>query len=81
MHHSRIVFIEVKTRTNSDFDPLDAIDTKKIRNLTQAAEAYVRSRNIPHEVQFDIIIVSGTPHSDHTVTHYPDAFMAPLTTH
>lgn len=78
MHDSRIVFVEVKTRTNPDFDPLDALDHKKIRNLAQAADAYVCSRRIPHEVQFDIIVVVGTPHEGHQIEHYPDAFMAPL---
>ncbi len=80
MHGSRIVFVEVKTRTNPDFDPLEAMDARKIRNLSYAADAYVRSRRIPHEVQFDIIVIAGVPHGEYRVEHYPDAFLAPLST-
>ena len=79
MYNSRIVFVEVKTRTNPDSDPLEAIDRKKILFLSRAAENYVRAHNIPHEVQFDVIVITGTPESQYELTHYPDAFMAPLT--
>lgn len=75
----RIVFVEVKTRLNDDFDPLEAIDRKKILHLSRAADAYVRAYNIPHEVQFDVIVVTGAPDTEPHITHYPDAFMPPLT--
>lgn len=75
---NRIIFVEVKTRTNPNHDPLNAIDNKKIARMARAANAFVIAYNIPHEVQFDIITISGTP-NNHTIEHIPDAFTAPLT--
>ena len=46
--------------------------------MTRAANAYVIAHNIPHEVQFDIITIIGTP-DDYILEHIPDAFSAPLT--
>ncbi|MDE5837545.1 MAG: YraN family protein [Paramuribaculum sp.] len=77
-HHDRIVFVEVKTRTDDEYDPLDAIDSKKIAHLCRAAESYVTAYNIPQAVQFDVIVVIGEPGKEAAVTHYPDAFMPPL---
>ena len=76
---NRIVFVEVKTRTNLNSDPIEAIDNKKILRMVRAANAYVTTFDIPHEVQFDIITIVGTP-DNYTLEHIPDAFMAPLTT-
>lgn len=77
-HHDRIVFVEVKTRTDDEFDPLDAVDSKKIAHLCRGAEAYVRAFNIPHPVQFDVIVVIGEPGKEARISHYPDAFLPPL---
>ena len=77
MKGSRIVFVEVKTRSNPNSDPLDAIDNKKILRLVRAANAYVIAYDIPHEVQFDIISICGSP-DNYTLEHIPDAFTAPL---
>lgn len=79
MKGNRIVFVEVKTRTNLNSDPIEAIDNKKILHMVRAANAYVTTFDIPHEVQFDIITIVGTP-DNYTLEHIPDAFMAPLTT-
>ncbi|MCH5318722.1 MAG: YraN family protein [Paramuribaculum sp.] len=78
MHNSRIVFVEVKTRTGNADDALDSIDRKKITLLSRAAEAYVQAHNIPHDVQFDVIVITGNPDGEYELTHYPDAFMAPM---
>ena len=79
MKGNRIVFVEVKTRTNLNSDPIEAIDNKKILHMVRAANTYVTTFDIPHEVQFDIITIVGTP-DNYTLEHIPDAFMAPLTT-
>lgn len=79
MKDNRIIFVEVKTRTNPNSDPLDAIDNKKIARMVRAANAYVIAYDIPHEVQFDIITICGTP-ENYTIEHIPDAFTAPLST-
>lgn len=79
MKGNRIVFIEVKTRTYLDSDPLDAIDGKKILRMVRAANTYIKQHNIPHEVQFDVVSIVGTP-DNYLFEHIPDAFFAPLTT-
>ena len=79
MKGNRIVFVEVKTRTNLNSDPIEAIDNKKILRMVRAANTYVTTFDIPHEVQFDIITIVGTP-DNYTLEHIPDAFTAPLTT-
>lgn len=74
---NRIIFVEVKTRSNADSDPLDAINNKKILRMVRAANTYISSLNIPLEPQFDIVTIIGTP-NNYTLEHYPDAFFAPL---
>lgn len=80
MHHGRIVFAEVKTRSDIDEDAASAVDLRKMRRLAMAAHHFVIQRNIPHEVQFDIITVSGTP-DNHVIEHIADAFLPPLKTY
>ncbi|MDE6801989.1 MAG: YraN family protein [Muribaculaceae bacterium] len=69
----RIIFVEVKTRTSADYDPLEAVDTRKKARMIASANAYILSRNLPHEVQYDIITIVGEP-NDYTLEHIPDAF-------
>lgn len=76
-----IAFVEVKTRSNDDADPLDAIDQKRINRMARAADIYIRSRNIEYEPQFDIIAINGTDSNNYKLEHYPDAFLPPLTTY
>ena len=79
MKNNRIVFVEVKTRSNYDDDPLRAVDRKKMQRMVSAANAYVTTRNVPHEIQYDVITINGTP-EDYTLEHIDDAFWAPLRT-
>lgn len=77
----RLVFVEVKTRSEASCDPLDAIDKAKIRNLCRAADAYVRAMKLPHDVQFDVITIIGTPMTpsgELVIEHFPDAFLPPF---
>ena len=57
MKDNRIVFVEVKTRSSEFVDPLDAIDRRRVSRIVRAANSYVKAYNIPHEVQFDVIII------------------------
>lgn len=77
MKGDRLVFVEVKTRSNPDDDPIDAVDRRKILRIVRAANAYINMKGLPHEPQFDIIGISGTQEA-HTVEHIPDAFLPPL---
>ena len=82
MKDNRIVFVEVKTRSSKFVDPLDAIDRRRVSRIVRAANSYVKAYNIPHEVQFDVIIIIGTPESGNMpqVEHIPDAFLPSLRT-
>ena len=72
--------IEVKTRANDkDFDPMEAITKAKIRNLVNAANGYIDHYQLPMTVQFDVMIIVGTP-PDFDIRFYPDAFNPPLST-
>ncbi|MDE7025019.1 MAG: YraN family protein [Paramuribaculum sp.] len=75
---SRVVFVEVKTRSSVGNEVFDAIDERKMRHLCNAAEAYIRAHNIPHEPQMDVIVVEGTKDTGYKTTHIADAFMPPL---
>ena len=76
--------IEVKTRdasTVDDFDPMDAVDRKKQRNLINAANAYVNYYSIDFEIAYDVMVIvydhdSGT----YTIDFYDNAFYPPLRT-
>lgn len=78
MHGNEVVFVEVKTRTDDFADPVDAIDAKKIRHLTRAADIYIRMKRIPHSPRFDVIAITGHPDTEYRLRHYPDAFNPPL---
>lgn len=78
MKGNRIIFIEVKTRSTDFVDPLKAVTPQKIKRICTAANTFVRRYNIPHEVQFDIIAVTGSPDGTHELLHIPDAFRPPL---
>ena len=55
-----IVFIEVKTRHYSDLShPLDAVDSKKQRNLLHAISNYLQYYRIDNPWRFDVITIVG----------------------
>ena len=74
---NRIVFAEVKTRSETGVDPLEAIDANKISRLTRAAHSYIVTHDIKQEPQFDVFAISGNP-ADYKLEHIPDAFFPPL---
>lgn len=70
-----VVFIEVKTRTTDDVTaPEDAIDSRKIKNLGYAANAYVKLNQIVLDLRFDIITIVGNNQSEPLIDHIEDAF-------
>ncbi len=75
------VFAEVKTRSDKDSDPLEAVGPRKIMNMVRAADAFLNYHSDSlFEVRFDLFSISGTP-DDYTVEHIPDAFQAPIKTY
>lgn len=77
---NRIIFIEVKTRSDNEDDPIAAVDRRKAMRLIRAAQIYINTRNINHEIQFDIIGINGTK-DNFTIEHIADAFETPLRTY
>ena len=72
--------VEVKTRTTDlHFDPMQAITKTKIRNLVNAANGYITYYNLPMYVQYDVMILIGTPPNLH-IQFIPNAFQPPLRT-
>lgn len=54
------VFVEIKTRRNANFGfPEEAVDRKKQRRLTSAAEAFLEKRHLGDPpVRFDVLTVT-----------------------
>ncbi len=74
-----MVFVEVKARTCADTAPAEAVDARKIRFLTQAADNYLAELPYDYSYRFDIIGITGTA-VQHGIEHIEDAFLPPLTT-
>lgn len=72
-----IVFVEVKTREDSQSNPLDAITPKKVALLCCAAETYLRINNIRLYPRFDVASVTGDGHTCQ-IDYIPNAFLPPL---
>jgi putative endonuclease len=74
-----LIFAEVKTRRTPQWgDPLDAITPQKMRFLTLAADAYIKTHRLYLPYRFDLfnIFIDGNGHS--SVEHIKDAFYPPL---
>ena len=58
-----MVFVEVKTRSTLAFElPQEAVTKKKMKNLVEAADAYLTQNNISLESRFDIVgVLNGNP--------------------
>jgi putative endonuclease len=70
-----VVFVEVKTKTDSSFsDPVESVTKQKQRRLVSMAEQYVAYHGIDHlPCRFDIVTVD-TSITPFNVVHYEDAF-------
>lgn len=67
-------FVEVKTRhTGSLTTPEDAITDDKARALRKAASAYLASRRLTRELQFDLIAVEISPDGTPEVRYIENA--------
>lgn len=70
-----VVFVEVKTRTSDVVSsPHDAVDSRKIKSLGAAANAYVKEFQIWDELRFDIISIIGDRSETALLEHVEDAF-------
>ncbi|MBD5229174.1 MAG: endonuclease [Bacteroidales bacterium] len=75
-----IVFVEVKTRGTDFVDPVSAVNRRRMMRMVSAADCYMRAKDLPHDVRFDIISIIGNPDSGTPpqVEHIVDAFLPPL---
>lgn len=66
-----VVFVEVKGGLSKDFGhPSERVDKNKIKNLIEAAEQYIISRELTGcDFRFDLITFF-----EGRLEHYPDAF-------
>lgn len=77
----RLVIVEVKTRSDDTMDdPVEAVTRRKQLAMVRAGVANANAYGLPHELQFDIIGVSGTP-DNLKIEHIEDAFPPPLKTY
>lgn len=79
-HDNRIIVVEVKTRSSPVEDLSRIIDTKKIRHLVNAGKAYIERFRLPHELQFDVILLTGDE-QHFSIEHIEDAIIPPMLTY
>lgn len=75
---NELVVVEVKARSTDSYEhPSEAVSTKKIRFLVNAAEAYIQEKDINLDTRFDVIsiIYSG---GGVELEHFKDAFYPPI---
>ncbi len=73
-----LVFVEVKTRRNTEFrEPYEAVDWKKIRHIVMAADAYIKQHDYDGDARFDIVTVVGKT-APFEIQHIEDAFDSPV---
>lgn len=79
-----MIFVEVKARTpfpEDDADPIapaEAVDSRKQKRISRAADIYLRALPEDYDYRFDIITLMGNA-SSHLLTHITDAFISPVT--
>lgn len=73
-----VAFVEVKTRSEPESDPLEAFPAAQRARVCRAADAFIRQFNIELEPRFDVILINVQPDGTFRLTHYPDAFLPPL---
>lgn len=75
---TRLVVVEVKTRRADHLDPRFGIDRAKILRLCRAGAAYVVSRNLPLEVQIDVVLITNNPDGTSKIEHIEDIALPPM---
>ena len=74
-HNGLLIFIEVKTRSDSYFGyPEDAVDEKKQDYLKTAAEEFLYQYPEYSQIRFDIISIITRKDIIQEIVHFEDAF-------
>ena len=58
-----VVFIEVKTRTNSRTDIKDTVSIFQQNRIIEAAHQYIITQEIDEEIRFDLVLVDANEKS------------------
>lgn len=70
-----LVFVEVKTRSGTDFGlPEDFVSPSKQKRLQWAAEGYIYQYEYKGEVRFDIVSILFDETGKFKINHIEDAF-------
>lgn len=77
IHGGRLVVVEVKTRREGHFDSNYGVDRAKVLRLCRAGASYVKTRNLPFEVQIDLALVTNFNDGHSEVEHLEDVAMPP----
>lgn len=73
-----LVVVEVKTRTSQAlYTPEVAVNNRKIKNIVNAADEYIRRFGWQGETRFDIISVAPMG-QEFIIDHIEDAFLPPM---
>lgn len=73
-----LVVVEVKTRSSrAHGEPLDAVDWRKVQNLSRAANSYVNAFKIDLPIRFDVVGIVQTDEGVE-IEHIERAFLPPV---
>ena len=72
-----VVFVEVKTRTNEDFEAVESVITQKKKGkLTRVARYFLAAHEIANRpCRFDIVIIVLGQAGPAQIRHYKNAFL------
>ena len=77
--NDEIVIVEVKTREGDYFEePWEAVSTRKIKNLVEAAEWWLIQEQVDLETRFDVISIIFSRNGTFELTHFQGAFTPPV---
>jgi putative endonuclease len=75
---NELVIVEVKSRSGDTYEhPSEAVSTRKIRFLVNAAEAYILKNNLNCDTRFDVVSIIFYGHN-FEIEHFKDAFYPPV---
>lgn len=76
---AEIVVVEVKTRyENFSAEPYESVTLKKIRNIVEVADHWLKFTRTDLECRFDVISITVKKDGSHALEHFTDAFTAPI---
>lgn len=77
LFEGKIVATEVKARQYTSYiEPHEAVNKAKMRNIVKVMDEYMKEKERPEEVQFDIIAITPDEKGVLQITHFESAFEA-----